>query len=109
MMSALVVLLLISIYIPMSQGLRGGTVTALLTIIGAYMLFRRYLSKKVNKVITRIGIASIVIIAVPIMAITISRFGKEQAGVTGFVNWYVGQGSLIFQQLRVRQWRHQEW
>jgi oligosaccharide repeat unit polymerase len=93
---ALVVLLIISIYMPISQGLRGGTVTALLTIFGAYMLFRRYLSKNLNKAITRIGIASIIIIAVPIIAITISRFGKEQAGVSGFVNWYVGQGSLYF-------------
>ncbi len=92
----LVALLLISIYLPISQGLRGGTVTALLTILGGYMLFRRYLSKRINKVITRIGIASIFIIAVPIIAITISRFGKEQAGVSGFVNWYVGQGSLYF-------------
>lgn len=25
-----------------------------------------------------------------------SRFGKEQAGVGGFINWYVGQGSLYF-------------
>lgn len=95
-MAVLTILLLISVYMPVSQGLRGGTVTALLTITGAYMLFRKYLSKKVNKVITRIGTASIVIIAVPIMAITISRFGKEQAGVSGFVNWYVGQGSLYF-------------
>ena len=95
-MFALVVLLLVSIYIPISQGLRGGTVTAVLTIWGGYMLFRKYLSKSVNKVITRIGAASIVIIAVPIIAITISRFGKEQAGVSGFVKWYVGQGSLYF-------------
>lgn len=81
---------------PMSQGLRGGTITALLTIIGGYMLFRRFLSKKINKVITRIGMISVAVIAVPIIAITVSRFGKEQAGVTGFVNWYVGQGSLYF-------------
>lgn len=95
-MFALAVLLLISIYIPISQGLRGGTVTALLTILGGYMLFRRYLSKRANKIITRIGAASIIIIAIPIIAITVSRFGKEQAGVSGFVKWYVGQGSLYF-------------
>lgn len=95
-MLALIILLLISIYMPMSQGLRGGTITALLTIIGGYMLFRRFLSKKINKVITRIGMISVAVIAVPIIAITVSRFGKEQAGVTGFVNWYVGQGSLYF-------------
>lgn len=95
-MSALIIVLLISIYIPISQGLRGGTVTALLTILGSYMLFRKYLSKKTNKIITRIGSAAVVMIAIPIIAITISRFGKEQAGVSGFINWYVGQGSLYF-------------
>ena len=68
----------------------------MLTILGGYFLFRKYLSKKVNKVIARVGLAFVTIIAVPIIAITVSRFGKEQAGVSGFVNWYVGQGSLYF-------------
>lgn len=94
--SALVITILISIYIPISQGLRGSAVATMLTILGGYFLFRKYLSKKVNKVIARVGLAFVTIIAVPIIAITVSRFGKEQAGVSGFVNWYVGQGSLYF-------------
>lgn len=34
--------------------------------------------------------------SLPIAAITMSRFGQENAGVGGFVNWYVGQGTLYF-------------
>lgn len=93
---ALVITILISIYTPISQGLRGSAVATMLTLLGGYSLFRKYLSKKVNKLITRLGYAFVIIIAVPIIAITVSRFGKEQAGVSGFVNWYVGQGSLYF-------------
>lgn len=87
---------IIGIVIPITIGQRSGVVSGILTAIGGYMLFRSYISKKINKIIQKTGIICIVIMTLPIAAITISRFGKEAAGVGGFVNWYVGQGSLYF-------------
>lgn len=96
LITALAIAIAIGVYAPISRGQRGGTVTSILTVIGAYMLFRQYLSKKINRVVARAGVVLMLVIAVPITAITLSRFGKERAGVEGFVSWYVGQGSLYF-------------
>ena len=40
--------------------------------------------------------AILLAISLPIAAITVSRFGDKATGVGGFVAWYVGQGSLYF-------------
>lgn len=96
LITALAIAIAIGVYAPISRGQRGGTVTSILTVIGAYMLFRQYLSKKINRVVARAGVVLMLVIAIPITAITLSRFGKERAGVEGFVSWYVGQGSLYF-------------
>jgi oligosaccharide repeat unit polymerase len=93
---ALGITMLIGIYVPISKGQRGGTVTGMLTIIGGFMLFYRYLSVKIKKIIHIMGAILILVITIPIAAITISRFGQEQGGVTSFIYWYVGQGTLYF-------------
>lgn len=96
MLLALAATIAIGIYVPVSSGQRGGTINRLFTVLGAYLLFRQYLSSKINKFVTRAGIIMALAIAIPLTAITLSRFGKERAGVEGFVSWYVGQGSLYF-------------
>lgn len=89
--------IIINILMPITRGQRGGVIISVLTVIGGYMLFRRYISKIINRIFLYIGIIFISIIALPIIAITVSRFGEEATGtVGGFVNWYVGQGSLYF-------------
>lgn len=98
---ALIILLWISVIIgllqPIISGQRTGVITGLLTLIGAYLLFKKYLRKKINKIFQRIGLISIILIMLPVGAITISRFGDRAGGtVTSFLNWYVGQGSLYF-------------
>jgi oligosaccharide repeat unit polymerase len=96
----LISLLFISIFVGIikyiTMGQRGGVIISLLTIFGGYMLFKRYLSSKMKNVIQGLGIILVIFTALPIVTITISRFGEEKAGISGFVNWYIGQGSLYF-------------
>lgn len=87
---------LVGIIQPILRGQRGGVVTGMLTVIGGYMLFQPYISQSIRKYTRNIGIAALIAFSIPIIAITFSRFGKEGSGVGGFVNWYVGQGSLYF-------------
>lgn len=92
----LLISLLIGLLIPIMSGQRGGTIMSLLTIIGGFMMFRKYLSKKINHIMQVTGMAILLAISLPIAAITVSRFGDKATGVGGFVAWYVGQGSLYF-------------
>ena len=87
---------IINLIIPIMRGQRGGVVLAILTVICGYFLFKQYLSTSLNKLIKKIGIVFIVIITLPVVAITISRFGSEKVGVSTFINWYIGQGNIYF-------------
>lgn len=87
----------IGLLLPIISGQRTGVITGILTIIGAYLLFKRYLRKNTNKLFKKIGIIAIATIMLPVGAITVSRFGDRAGGtVTSFLNWYIGQGSLYF-------------
>lgn len=82
---------------PITKGERGGVIIAALTVLGAYFLFKEYLSRKINHIVRVMGVSLAILITLPIAAITISRFGSRQAGgVMQFIDWYVGQGSLYF-------------
>ena len=93
---ALVFSIFIGILIPITRGQRGGVISGILTAICGYMLFRRYISKGINWFVQRVGVVCMIAATLPIAAITISRFSKESLGIGGYVNWYVGQGSLYF-------------
>lgn len=86
----------ISVVAPVMNGQRTGTINSLLLAVGAYMLFKQYLSKFINKVIRNIGIFTITVTMLPVVAITMSRFGGRAAGVSSFLCWYIGQGSIYF-------------
>ena len=87
----------IGILMPVINGQRTGVITSVLTIFGGYLLFKKYLDKKVNLIFKRVGIISIALIMLPVGAITVSRFGDRAGGtITSFLNWYIGQGSLYF-------------
>lgn len=86
----------IGLFVCIVQGQRGGLIITFLTAVGAYFMFRRYLSKAINRWIQGVGLTLVVLITVPVVAITVGRFGKEAAGIGGFVNWYIGQSSLYF-------------
>jgi len=83
---------------PVLNGQRGSVIRATLTIVIAYALFRRYLPKRFDLIARITGITMAIAVAIPIVAITISRFSdrKGSEGVIGFVYWYIGQGNLYF-------------
>ena len=88
----------IGMILPVLNGQRGSVIKAALTIVVGYALFRHYLSKRINRVVQIAGITMAIIIAIPITAITISRFSdrKGSDGVSGYVYWYIGQANIYF-------------
>lgn len=88
--------IIIGILTPMMHGQRGGVIAAVLTTVVGYAMFQQFFSKRLNRAIRILGVSCIAAIAIPIAAITVSRFGNMGGGIAGFLNWYVGQGSLYF-------------
>lgn len=87
---------LIGLVMPVMRGERSGVILGILTLIGGYMTFRHYLSNKINRFVQVAGVTLLIVITLPVAAITMSRFGDRSEGVFGFLNWYIGQGSLFF-------------
>ena len=98
LVSGLFFAVLVGLLLPIMRGQRGGVVMCTLTLFLAYMMYRNYLSAKVNKFVKLVGIILVITVSLPIAAITISRFGSDNVGpgVGGYINWYVGQGNLYF-------------
>lgn len=92
----LFIALLMSVVLPVSRGQRAGTVQGILTIIATFFMFRMYMPAITRKIIMSVGVTVVLLVSIPVIAITYSRFGEKAAGATGFVTWYVGQGSLYF-------------
>lgn len=95
----LIVAVLLSILSSIAVGLRGTTVilcfTALITFIG----LRQFMMEKMRKKIKRIGVIILVLISLPIMLITISRFdtvSTEDDYAFYSMEWYYGQAFLNF-------------
>lgn len=88
--------LIINMLMPIMQGSRSNVILALFTIIVGYMLFKQFFAKKINRLIQLTGTAFLIATALPIIAITISRFDNLGGGVGGFLNWYVGQANIYF-------------
>lgn len=81
---------------PVTQGQRGNTITSLLTIGGAFFMWLPYMSEKIVWWTKRLGILLSILILLPIGAITISRYGEADMGSGGSIAWYMGQGSIYF-------------
>lgn len=88
--------LIVGLLMPVMKGQRGIVIINVSTVIMCYMLFQEYLSPAISRWIRFLGLASLVVIMLPIAAITVSRFGERNAGVSGYISWYVGQANLYF-------------
>lgn len=88
---------LLAVIYSVTSGQRGTTVLLIFTIIIAFFALRNHLQKRTRKVITVIGIVAIVIISIPIVAITVSRFGNNSNHTSlSSVELYYGQAFINF-------------
>ena len=90
---------IVGILTSISRGQRGGIVETLLVMIISYFALRKFIPIKINKRIKIIGISLIIIVAVPLIALTNSRFGEVESnngGSSDSFYSYVGQENLYF-------------
>ncbi|MCQ2360718.1 MAG: oligosaccharide repeat unit polymerase [Paludibacteraceae bacterium] len=82
------------------DGERAGIVSILTSLVCAVLLFVQWIPKHRLHQVKRITIFGIIILSIPFMAITISRFGSskdpsQQNATTSFI-WYIGQPMIFF-------------
>jgi oligosaccharide repeat unit polymerase len=87
---------IISILTNISLGQRGPISAVLLSMIVTYFALKKFFQPKINKIIIIVGIILIIAIAVPLIALTTSRFGGSVAGSLSSVYYYAGQENLYF-------------
>lgn len=88
--------LFIGLLVPVMKGQRGTVIISVLTVLVGFMLFQRFYSRRLARAFRITGVAALIAVLLPVAAITTSRFGERNAGVVGFLNWYIGQANLYF-------------
>lgn len=88
--------ILVSLLTNISLGQRGPVLEILLSLIITYFTLRKFFQPKINKIIKTIGISLVIVTTIPLIALTISRFGENEGGSISSVYYYVGQENLYF-------------
>ena len=92
----LVISMIVALLGPIADGFRGGTVLLVFGIVITYFAFKQFYSDKITKWVRKFGLVMLVLISVPIVIMTISRFGEREQGALGSVVEYTGQENLNF-------------
>ena len=79
-----------------SLGQRGGVIKMLLVLIISYMAFKKFLSKKINRIARCFSVFLIILLSVPLIALTVSRFSTNDGGPLSSLYYYAGQANLYF-------------
>lgn len=79
-----------------SIGERGGLVNRMLQIVVTYFGVKNYLREDTNRIIKKIGLVVIVLVSLPMIALTVSRFGDSEKGAGTSVISYAGQSTVNF-------------
>lgn len=87
---------IVSILTSISRGQRGGIIETLFIMSITYFALRKHIPAKINKRIKIIGIFLIIVIAVPLFALTNSRFENTESSSKTSFYFYVGQENLYF-------------
>lgn len=88
--------LLVSVLAPIMNGQRGPVMASMSTILMAFFFFKDYLQRIIVKVVYVIGGIFSALVSLPIIAITVSRFGERSVSPLTSVAWYIGQGNILF-------------
>ena len=89
--------IVVAVLQPIMAGQRSLVIYTVLTVILGYFFFKQFFSDILRKVMRYVGIVALALTMVPIIAITVSRFSQyRQSTVTDYVNWYIGQGNIYF-------------
>lgn len=87
---------IINILTNISLGERGPISAVILSMIITYFALKKFFRPQINKAVKIIGIIIVVATAVPLIALTTSRFGGLDGGPLSSVYYYVGQENLYF-------------
>lgn len=85
---------LLSIFSAIASGSRGDAINVALVVFATYFLFRHFYSDTINKWCKYIGLLMAVLILIPIVTITLGRFGEDNS--MSSVLYYAGQENLYF-------------
>jgi len=85
-------------FVAIAESQRGPAIDRFFSILITYFAFRKFLSPQIEKRIRRAGLVLLIMIVVPLFAITVSRFDNEQYGVKSSVLEYSGMASLNFNE-----------
>lgn len=97
LLAGLGVSMAVSVLQPIMAGQRGPVIYILLTVFLGYMFFKQFFSERIKKFVRVVGFAGVILTSLPVIAITVSRFSTmKQSTVTDYVNWYLGQGNIYF-------------
>lgn len=89
--------ILVAVLQPIMAGQRSLVIYTVLTVILAFFFFKQFFSDILKKAMRYVGIVALALTMVPVIAITVSRFSQyRQSTVTDYVNWYIGQGNIYF-------------
>lgn len=75
---------------------RGPAVSIVLTIIATYFLFNKFYPDSFKKNIKRIAFLLVILLGIPFIALTHSRFDRSDGGVESSIISYLGQENLNF-------------
>ena len=87
---------LIKSFYSLSNGQRTEVTMAVINIFVAYMAMKAMLSDRIKRFVRIVLIILGISITIPFIALTISRFGEREGGMSGGLVYYVGEAPYFF-------------
>ena len=79
-----------------ATGQRGAMVQPILVMLVTYFALYKHIPNKINRILKTFGIVFAVLISIPFIVVTISRFDKAKSNVYDSLFFYAGQSSIYF-------------
>lgn len=79
-----------------SLGQRGPIIEIVFSFIVTYFYLKKFIDHKFRRFISIIGIIFLIVVSVPVVALTNSRFGDTLGGSSTSVLFYAGQQNIVF-------------